>query len=104
MPESSIGPNSDPAKTLNTRDAALDARDVQKIHEKADTDFSKQSLHHTLGPQGNQASPGNHVHDGTSSPQILAGFSLSGTRGTATAVPSIIAALVALGATDNTTP
>lgn len=104
MPESSIGPSADPAKTLSTRDSSLDARTVQKIHEKDDLDFSKTSHHHTLGPQGNQASPGNHEHDGSSSVQLLGGFSITGTRGTATAVPSMIAALVALGAIDNTTP
>lgn len=103
MPERSIGPNMDPAKQLSQREGALDARVVQKIHERADTDAGRTALHHTLGVMPNQASPGNHIHDGTTSARPLSGFNLSGSRGGNAALPSIIACLVQLGATDNTT-
>lgn len=42
----------------------------RKLHLRADTDMSPRSLHHTLGPKGNQASPGNHIHDGITSKKI----------------------------------
>lgn len=93
----------DPAKTLASRDKSLDPRAVAKIHENSDVDYSRTSLHHTLGPQANQASPGNHNHDGSTSTQILKGISITGSRGGNTALTSVIAALVLLGATDNTT-
>jgi len=45
----------------------LSARDVDQLHRNADTDQSKRALHHTLGPKGSQAAPGNHTHDGNDS-------------------------------------
>jgi hypothetical protein len=77
---------------------------VEAFHQKADTDATKTSVHHTLGPSPNQASPGAHNHDGTSSVQLLAGVAIAGARGGNAALASVIAALVLLGATDNTTP
>lgn len=86
------------------REGVLSAQAVAALHEKADTDATKTAVHHTLGPSPNQSSPGNHNHDGSSSVQLLAGVSLTGSRGGNAALPSIIGALVSLGATDNTTP
>lgn len=72
-----------------------------------DTDGGRVAIHHTLGPGVNQAAPGNHIHDGGSSvvlDTLLENITLSGSRPTdSTAVDSIVAALVAFGATDNTT-
>ena len=68
-----------------------------------DTDTNSLVAHHTLGMSGVQAASGNHNHDGTNSLQILNGVTISGVRGTAACDVSIIAALVALGATDITT-
>lgn len=79
------------------------AKEVGDFHTNADTDGSQKSLHHTLGSTHNQASPGDHNHDGGSSTRLLDGVTLTGTRGTATAMTGIIAALVQLGATDATT-
>lgn len=42
----------------------------RKAHTRADTDLSPRSLHHTLGTKHNQASPGDHYHDGTNSKKI----------------------------------
>ena len=91
--------------TQTTRDVnVFDPRVVSKIHEKADTDVAKTAVHHTLGNGVNNAASGSHNHDGASSVQLLAGVSLTGSRGGNAAVASICAALVLLGATDNTTP
>lgn len=80
------------------------AKEVNEFHEKSDKDGGPKAQHHTLGPSPNQASPGNHTHDGGTSPSLLEGSVLSGSRGGNAALPSIIAALVQLGATDNTVP
>jgi hypothetical protein len=45
-------------------------RDSRKYHTRSDTDLSPRSLHHTLGVKHNQASPGDHNHDGTTSKKI----------------------------------
>lgn len=76
---------------------------VNEFHTNDDVDRDAGAHHHTLGSGSNQASPGPHRHDGTDSVQLLEGFAITGSRGTSTAVQSIILALVQLGATDNTT-
>lgn len=45
----------------------MTAQDVNELHRNADTDLSRLSLHHTLGPRGGQAAPGDHTHNGTDS-------------------------------------
>jgi hypothetical protein len=78
---------------------------VIKFHEKADKDASPKAIHHTLGPGPNQAASGDHSHDGGNSAQLLSNIVFTGSRTTiANIVPQLIAALVQLGATDNTTP
>lgn len=74
------------------------------MSEATDTDSGVFAKHHTLGPRNGQAAPGDHTHDGGSSPLLLDGVVLSGSRGGNAALPSIIAALVKLGATNSTTP
>lgn len=44
--------------------------DSRKLHQRADTDLSVRSLHHTLGNKRTQASPGDHNHDGSTSRKI----------------------------------
>lgn len=80
------------------------ATEVQKFHTNADTDGGRGSIHHTLGPTNNQAAPGDHDHRGGNSVELLAGITISGAKGGNTALASVIAALVDLGATDSTTP
>lgn len=79
------------------------AEEVEDFHTNADVDTRVESIHHTLGAAPTQASPGNHIHDGGTSPLLLTGFTLTGSRGGNTALVSIIACLVRLGATDSTT-
>lgn len=45
-------------------------QDSRKLHDRADTDTGPRSLHHTLGSGRNQASPGDHIHDGTTSRKL----------------------------------
>lgn len=82
----------------------LSAEDVEKVHTNADTDVRRESLHHTLGAGPTQAAAGDHTHDGADSSLLLSGVTISGSRSSPTAIlPSIIAALVRLGATDQST-
>lgn len=81
-----------------------DAKTVNEFHSNDDLDKDSNSHHHSLGSGANQASPGAHNHDGSTSVQLLADFSLTGTRGSASAINSIISALEQLGAINNTTP
>lgn len=76
---------------------------VAKFHTNADTDGSEGSIHHTLGPGHAQAAAGDHDHRGGSSVALLDGITISGARGGNTALASVIAALVELGAKDTTT-
>lgn len=82
---------------------------VKYFHHFADTDSDPGSLHHTLGSGGTQASPGDHQHDGGSSPTLLDGFTVSGQRPTSGSLAdtswakSIEAALSRLGSPINAT-
>lgn len=78
------------------------SEEVTRIHEKADTDGGMRAAHHTLGPRKEQASPGNHSHDGGESVQLLDGISITGSRSSGAALISIIDLLQGLGATDAT--
>lgn len=42
----------------------------RRAHLRSDADLSPRSLHHTLGIKRNQASPGDHIHDGVTSKKI----------------------------------
>jgi hypothetical protein len=81
----------------------ITAAESQKAHAKSDVDSAIYAQHHTLGSSHNQASPGDHVHDGGISRKIASTIILTGSRSGGTALVSVIAALVALGATDSTT-
>lgn len=79
------------------------AKEVATLHTNADTDGSQQSIHHTLGSNPAQSSPGDHIHDGGSSQALLDGVILTGVKTGNAAITSIVSALVVLGATDNMT-
>jgi hypothetical protein len=87
-----------------TFDGTINTETVEKIHNFDDVDVRPESHHHTLGAAPNQAAPGSHLHRGGDSQILLVGSTLSGSRGSATAMVSIISALVVLGATDTTGP
>lgn len=79
---------------------------VNKFHLNSDKDSSTLAHHHTLGPRRNQASPGDHVHDGATSKKIGAGknLSVSGARDDGTALASLLTMLAkVIEFTDNTT-
>lgn len=92
----------DPYSTSNRGQNQYDARVVGEIHRNADTDNDKVSIHHTIGPGANQVASGRHNHDGTETPALLDGINLTGAKAGNAALASVIAALVVLGATDNT--
>ena len=62
---------------------APEPRTVNHFHTYSDRDKDKKAQHHTLGVDPNQASSGDHVHDGTSSRKIGTGMglSISGAKG-----------------------
>jgi hypothetical protein len=74
-------------------------------HGQDDADSSPRAHHHTLGTSRNQASPGNHIHDGISSPKLGAkimdpagnavknAYAISGAKGSNAALASLIAML-----------
>lgn len=75
---------------------------VNKLHNNSDVDSSVISQHHTCGIQHNQASPGDHKHDGKSSKAIGKSLDLTfpvtaGAAYTQSQIQSIINALRKLG-------
>lgn len=88
------------------RDNVPTARQVGEFHTKADTDGSTSSMHHTLGISHNQASPGDHSHDGQTSRLVGSGrkITISGSKAGNAALASLITALKqVIDITDNTT-
>lgn len=79
------------------------AKEVARFHTNADTDGDSGSLHHTLGPRKGQAAEGDHDHRGGNSVSLLQGSTVSGSRATDAWRTSVMAILVDLGVTDNTT-
>ncbi len=88
---------------LTRKDRPPTSEEVEQFHQNADTDSRGEAIHHTLGPGTNQAAKGDHNHRGGDSVQLLAGITLTGSRGGNIALLSVVQALVALGATDSTT-
>lgn len=76
--------------------------DVAKMHTNSDVDSTVVAQHHTLGIQHNQASPGDHKHDGKSSKKIGKGLDVAfpttaNAAYTQAQMQSIINALRAIG-------
>lgn len=88
-------------------ESELSTQEVSRIHRKADTDSSQRAVHHTLGIKHDQASPGDHKHDGKSSIRLeplMEGITITGSKGGNVALGNLITQLsVALGFTDSTT-
>lgn len=100
-PNYQVGNKTKPAFDRSGSQVA-DAKSVNKFHEKDDVDSSWDAHHHTLGTKHDQASPGDHTHNGLNSLKILKGTTITGSRASGAALVSVIAALVKLGATDST--
>lgn len=84
----------------------LDPRSINQAHANSDKDTSQAAQHHTLGASRNQASPGDHIHDGRQSKKLGTGLTLTitGSRGGNAALASLIAALKqVIEITDSTT-
>lgn len=105
-------PRDDPMYQVNAKgykpaidksDPNADSKIVNKFHEKDDVDSSQTAHHHTLGVRHDQASSGDHTHNGKNSRKILAGTTINGSRSGGAALVSVIDALEKLGATDATT-
>lgn len=62
-PMTPAGPSQQPIPTPES---------TAEIHKVADTDSSSTAVHHTLGIQPNQASPGSHTHNGRDSKALNA--------------------------------
>jgi hypothetical protein len=84
-----------------TQPGSLSPQQVNAFHAKSDKDSSKVAQHHTLGPDANQASPGDHKHDGRSSKAILAGVTITGSRTSGAALNNLLNALTDLGLTNS---
>lgn len=83
---------------------AITAEQVEELHRNSDVDIRPESQHHTTGPGPTQAAPGDHRHRGGDSLPLLDDMTIVGDISDGTVLTSIIACLVALGATDSSTP
>lgn len=92
------------------------APEINQLHAMDDVDSSVRAHHHTLGTGRNQASPGNHIHDGITSPKLgamqmdpagngtIPAMILTGSKGGNVALANLIALLKNfINFTDNTT-
>lgn len=91
------------AKSLGGDGDVPSAEDVERAHRNSDLDARAESQHHTLGPGDSQAAKGTHRHRGGDSLPLLDDMTITGDISDGTVLPSIIACLVALGATDSST-
>lgn len=85
---------------------APDPRTVNGFHARSDADSGQSAQHHTLGIGHNQASSGDHVHDGSSSRKIGQGLNLTltGSKGGNVALANLITLLKnVIEFTDSTT-
>jgi hypothetical protein len=80
--------------------------EVNAFHERSDVDSRTNAQHHTLGTKRNQATSGDHIHDGINS-RLLGdgqGLVLTGAKGGNVALTNLIAMLAnVLEFTDSTT-
>lgn len=81
-------------------------RVVNEFHKYDDLNSKPEAHHHSIGRGAQEASPGNHNHDGVNSIALLDGITFTGSKSTQTAsvLGQVIAALGALGAKDATLP
>lgn len=94
----------DPEPQVKEEDPTPPTETVELFHQNAQVDTRPEDIHHRLGGGENQAAAGNHKHNGTDSPLLGAGVTLTGAKGGNAAVNSLVAAMVQMfGVTDNTT-
>lgn len=70
-------------------------REVNAFHNSSDVDSSVNAQHHTLGIKHNQASAGDHIHDGGSTRKLGTGMNLTltGSKGGNVALANLITML-----------
>jgi hypothetical protein len=95
-------PTPSPNSNYNPANPMATPQEVNKFHGNSDVDSSINAQHHTMGIEHNQASPGDHKHDGKSSKRIGKGLDLSfpltaNAAYTQAQIQSIINALRSLG-------
>jgi hypothetical protein len=96
-------PGKPDTKSLLAPAKYLTAQQVFEMHRNADTDKSGKAIHHTLGGQRYQAAPGDHIHDGGTSSYLWEGQTVTGSRGSGTALLSLLQILKTQGLNDGTT-
>lgn len=103
--EKGPGYGKDPEPKVKQDDPSPPNMVVSQFHKNASVDVTDTDIHHTLGQNPGQASPGPHRHRGGDSALLLEEFTFTGSKsGNPGAVlATIIPALVALGAKDSTT-
>jgi hypothetical protein len=100
VPQDPFGPIKQPAST----GSYPSAQEVNRFHTAADTDSGALAAHHTLGVKHDQASPGDHLHDGVGSKLIMENIVVTGSKGGNAALADLITKLSnALGFIDGTT-
>lgn len=80
--------------------------EVRAFHTRSDADSAPTAQHHTLGTKRNQATSGDHIHDGINSRLLGAGQGnvLTGAKGGNVALTNLIAMLAEwIEFTDSTT-
>jgi hypothetical protein len=90
----------------DAKPATPEPREVNLFHSRSDVDASTFAQHHTLGIKHNQASTGDHIHDGASSRKIGQGLGLvvTGSKGGNAALASLLVQLAkVIEFTDSTT-
>ncbi len=88
------------------RDPSPSAREVNLFHTNSDLDSSAQAGHHSIGVKHDQASAGDHVHDGIGSRKLGQGLNLvlTGAKGGNVALANLITMLkTVIEFTDSTT-
>lgn len=70
-------------------------QEVRDFHTRSDADSATTAQHHTLGTKRNQATAGDHIHDGINSRLLGSGqgFVLTGAKGGNVALANLIALL-----------
>lgn len=100
--------NNDPFGGIKGEKGSLNPSpsEVRAFHERSDSDSAPTAMHHTLGTKRNQASAGDHIHNGINSRLIGSGegFVLTGAKGGNVALANLITMLQEwLEFTDSTT-
>lgn len=87
-----FGPIKDPTDTREK----VSAKQINEAHRASDLDSGANAQHHTLGPKANQASPGDHIHDGRTSKRIGTGMNITVQTSSGTADQKIDRLILAL--------